>query len=89
MSIVVVEDLKDLKSETPEPVIPEEIEAKENKVEEVASRKEFVEKRKSMDVNEFRRPSLAEVEQEQIDEKVEEVLETVQLPEATTESPSV
>lgn len=63
MSIVVVEDAHVTVVEPTKPEAPPETDAE---------RHEFIQKRRSMEINEFRRPSLAELQQEEIDEEQEE-----------------
>ena len=59
MSIVAIDEPLVQMTEPVEEILEEETEAQ---------KQEFVQKRKSMDVNEFRRPSLAELHQEEADE---------------------
>ena len=59
MSIVAIDEPLVQMTKPVEEILEEETEAQ---------KQEFVQKRKSMDVNEFRRPSLAEQHQEEADE---------------------
>ena len=59
MSIVAIDEPLVQVSEPVKEIVEEESESQ---------KLEFVQKRKSMDVNEFRRPSLAELHQEEVDE---------------------